>query len=241
MVGIKGKSGIYKRKPFIEERLKHMSESQKGHPWYHNANTTKKMKDASPHRKISEEHKLLLSKLYKGIPLTKERKLKISKALTGKKLSKEHIDKLRVSHTGEIQTKERIINQQNSRRKNGWFKNLEKTKEKMRLKRVEIMKTGGAQRNTKPELIVKKFFDENDVIYIQQWKYKYGIADFYLPKFNTIIEVDGNYWHSKPEVMIRDKLHTEYLIRNGYAVIRISDKELTTDRLDDMIKIIKGD
>jgi len=105
-------------------------------------------------------------------------------------------------------------------------KHTEKTKEKMRLKRVEIMKAGINQKETKPEKIMKDILEKKNIKYEQQWRYKYGIADFYLPDYSTIIEVDGEYWHSRPEVKERDRRQTFWLKNNGYNIIRIPSNDL---------------
>lgn len=81
-------SGIYKRKPFTEEHLKHMSEAQKG-------------------KKLSEEHKKKISKANQGNTyslgrkLSEEHKKKIGKASKGRKLSKETRKKISERQKGK--------------------------------------------------------------------------------------------------------------------------------------------
>jgi len=207
MAGIKGKSGIYERRPFTEEHRANMGKARKNHPCYKN----------------------------------QERNNKISNTLTGRKLSDTHRENLSKSHIGEKHTKQRIINQQNSRRKGGWFIDPERTKEKMRLSRVNIMKNGISQKDTFPEKLVEQYLINNNVKYEKQWKYKYGIADFYLPNSNTVLEVDGVYWHSRPAVKKRDKRQTLFLKKQGYTVKRISDKEILADRIKKMLEVIKNE
>src|SRR3990172_13260225 len=51
------------------------------------------------------------------------------------------------------------------------------------------------------------------------------IVDFYCPKANLIIELDGGQ-HYTDEGMKRDKIRDDYLRRQGYKVLRFSDKEV---------------
>lgn len=43
---------------------------------------------------------------------------------------------------------------------------------------------------------------------------------------DTLIEMDGVYWHNKPEQQAKDRAFEAYAEANGYTVIRITDKEL---------------
>jgi|694.fasta_scaffold05385_17 hypothetical protein len=42
---------------------------------------------------------------------------------------------------------------------------------------------------------------------------------------NKIIEFDGDYWHSKPEQIEKDKLRNEFLLSKGYELLRIKEGE----------------
>jgi len=53
-----------------------------------------------------------------------------------------------------------------------------------------------------------------------------GVPDFHSPERKIVIEVDGVYWHSLPEVIERDKRHTEEWLKMGYQVYRIKDIEV---------------
>lgn len=100
-------------------------------------------------------------------------------------------------------------------------------------------------RNTLPERVVKRYYDENNIKYIYQYYIKgSGIngggitVDFYLPKTNTVVFVDGCFWHAcslckrnRNETRIRnirgkDKIITENLIEIGYKVKRIWEHEI---------------
>lgn len=58
--------------------------------------------------------------------------------------------------------------------------------------------------NSKPELLFKKMLDENSIEYTFQYvvdyeggNTPYKVFDFYIPLSNTLIEIDGTYWHGK--------------------------------------------
>jgi len=68
----------------------------------------------------------------------------------------------------------------------------------------------------------------NNISFIQQFRYEYGIADFFvLP--NIIVECDGDYWHNLPEKKARNPVQNEWLKSNGYQVYRFSEEEINKD------------
>lgn len=50
---------------------------------------------------------------------------------------------------------------------------------------------------------------------------KQYIADFYLPKWNAIVEIDGNYHSKSDSQYVKDRTRTFDLEGNGYKVLRI--------------------
>lgn len=73
----------------------------------------------------------------------------------------------------------------------------------------------------------------------------YHNYDFYIPELGTIIEYDGQYFHSKPGQRLRDLKHNIEAKKRGVPVSRITDKEwkqvlkegsLTRDKL---IRVIR--
>ena len=51
------------------------------------------------------------------------------------------------------------------------------------------------------------------------------IVDFYCPKASLIIELDGGQ-HFTEEGIAKDKLRDDYMRKQGYKVVRFSDKEI---------------
>lgn len=56
-----------------------------------------------------------------------------------------------------------------------------------------------------------------------------AIVDFYLPAIRTILFCDGDYWHSLPEHIERDKKQDEVLRSRGFTVIRLRGSAILKD------------
>jgi very-short-patch-repair endonuclease len=54
-------------------------------------------------------------------------------------------------------------------------------------------------------------------------------ADFFLPDFGIVVECDGDYWHSLPEVVERDKRKDTYVSELGYELFRFNETEINED------------
>lgn len=52
------------------------------------------------------------------------------------------------------------------------------------------------------------------------------VADFYLPEYNIIIECDGDYWHTRPEVMEKDIRKNSFIKKQGYSLYRFWESEI---------------
>jgi very-short-patch-repair endonuclease len=79
--------------------------------------------------------------------------------------------------------------------------------------------------DTKPELVVESVLKTLKLEYRKQEPVGPYLFDFYLPDARTLIEVDGEYYHSRPEAIAND-LAKEGYIRNqhpGVTIIRITE------------------
>lgn len=59
---------------------------------------------------------------------------------------------------------------------------------------------------TAPEKIVREYLEKNNIIYEQEKEINKYFIDFYLPEYDSIIEVYGDYWHCNPNVYGDGKL-----------------------------------
>lgn len=50
-------------------------------------------------------------------------------------------------------------------------------------------------------------------------------VDFLLPE-RVVVEADGDYWHSLPEVAAKDRRKDSWLGQNGYTVVHLSEREI---------------
>lgn len=161
---------------------------------------------------------------------SKERDLKISKAMIGNtngrfRKNVKHSDKTKkkiseskkgtTSHRKGITLEQEYGKERADKIRKKYIQNAINTLNK--LKKTKI---------SKAELILKKHFEQNNIKHIHQWKYELGVADFYLPQMNIVIECDGIYWHSKPDYIKRDKKQRDFLQNNGYNVLSLSSEKI---------------
>lgn len=89
---------------------------------------------------------------------------------------------------------------------------------------------------TKPELILKRWFEENNIRVIFQKGFLtpfHRIVDFYLPKFGLIIEVDGGYHKN---IQSKDKLKDDlWLRKRGLRTLRITNEQVYQNKFAGMI------
>jgi very-short-patch-repair endonuclease len=81
-------------------------------------------------------------------------------------------------------------------------------------------------RETSIEILLAKAMEQENLKFKKQFRIgTIGVADFYLPKFNLIIEADGEYWH-RAERKERDDNRDLLLNFRGYKVLRFSETEI---------------
>lgn len=97
----------------------------------------------------------------------------------------------------------------------------------------ERMLNGGAAkarkacggRKTKIEQIVEDYLIQNKIDYRPQEIINNHAVDFLIePRF--IIESDGNYWHSLPIQIERDKEFNQFCKDNEYQLLRLKEKDI---------------
>jgi len=92
-------------------------------------------------------------------------------------------------------------------------------------------------KDTKPELAVKAKLDELVAVgFISGYEHPFNLnnkffVDFYVPDLNTMIEVDGCYWHKCKECGFgdgrpRDRSRNAYIKACGYKLEIIREHEL---------------
>lgn len=116
-----------------------------------------------------------------------------------------------------------------------WFEKYGKEEADLKLLNwKQKNKIPGGSKNTKIELKVKDILELNDISYIHQYdKIKSFYVDFYLPDFNLVIEVDGDYWHANPKKYNSDDL-IKYPGNRVVTAQSVWDKD--TNRLNEIKK-----
>jgi len=127
-------------------------------------------------------------------------------------------------HSQNEKTRKKISNYRSGK------KMSEYQKQKLREATLKQMKEGRMPtKETSIERIMKNNLLFRGILYVKQYHYKLGVADFWLPETNTIIECDGLYWHNREKDKKRDIKQTMWLEKNNYIVFRFSDKDILSD------------
>mgnify|MGYP000879900253 CR=1 FL=1 len=135
-----------------------------------------------------------------------------------------------------------------------WSEVLSKTPENQKRLKQQGVNTKLKQRNkfTKPELIVYEYFNNINVECIPQYPMcNRFVVDFFIPSFNIVVEVLGDYWHGNPskypedkltekqlKTKIKDEFKLNYLSKEGYEVHMIWEDDIYK-RLENTMKFIK--
>lgn len=125
----------------------------------------------------------------------------------------------------------------------------QKTRDKMSNTAIEnIIKTGKVKRS-------KLEYKFEGILQLENIEYKHSfyinkdgfkkIYDFYLPKYNILIEVDGDFWHCNPNTkfklpecksqelnIINDKTKNDWAKDNGYKLLRFWESDINNNILE---------
>jgi very-short-patch-repair endonuclease len=152
----------------------------------------------------------------------------VSKKLSGRKISQESKQKMSVS------AKKRLIHGHT-----GKHHSIE-TKNFLRQNTLRLIKLGiFKQTKTKPFLKFKELLLKNNIKFEEEKISDCWCFDFYLPDYNILIEVDGDYFHSNPIRWKngpisktqkinhhRDIKKNEYCIKNNFMLIRFWEHDI---------------
>lgn len=97
-------------------------------------------------------------------------------------------------------------------------------------------------RDSKPERMMQIALTLNDIKFkkhtmiTDSMKFYHQVDIFIEP--NICIEVDGDYWHRQPKILLRDVEVNHKLNLLGYNVIRIWEKDIKNNAQDCVSRII---
>lgn len=155
---------------------------------------------------------------HKGITFTEEHKRRISKSNKGKKLSDETKKKISES----LKKNPRVPW---NKGKHGIFS--EETLDKIRKARL---RQKIPFEYTTIERAIEQLLEELQIPHVHSFNLgdKF-LCDFAIPSAHLIIECDGDYWHSLPEIKRRDRAKDAYALKCGWKVLRLSESEILND------------
>ncbi|GGB63236.1 hypothetical protein GCM10011409_45410 [Lentibacillus populi] len=218
---LKGKQSCRKGKNHSKETIKKMSEAHK-----------KRYEDPTQRKKTSEALKGnkngLGNSSWRGKEILDEHKENLSKALKGKKKTDEHKRNMSIARKGRISPMlgKKFSNEHKenlSKAHKRWFENAteEQLKNRFNYKVSSI------------EIAMQELLDELEIEHeIQTYfrdKQDIYIADIYIPSKNTIIECNGDYWHSRPERIERDKKLQQYCDQQGIKLFWCWESDIRKD------------
>ncbi len=141
------------------------------------------------------------------------------------------------------EAQQRIIASRGEKLKAQWV-NLSQEERARRLEHLRVAGLSGtrAARVAHPttiELAVSTLLDALGVQYLAEHRIGPYTVDFLIPDRNIVVECDGSYWHSKPNVKARDIVRDKWLSDRGFQVVRLDEPDIRsgvgTDRLRLMV------
>ena len=158
--------------------------------------------------------------------LTKETDKRI--ASITKKLSKRYKGKTYEEIHGIEKAKE--IKEKQSENNAKYWSGKNHTKESItKIRRATIKQLSEGRmpnKETSIERLIENHLLFKEILYVKQHPYELGVADFWLPEDNIIIEADGDYWHALPKMVERDKRQMKWLEENDFVIYRFKESEI---------------
>ena len=130
------------------------------------------------------------------------------------------------SHTKEWKEK---LSKRNSGKNNPFYnkKHSDETKESIRSKTFKQMLTSRKFSYTKPEVFFYDELGKRKIDFVPQFNLNNKfLVDAFIPFINTLVQVDGNYWHNLERVIKKDKSFNAYAKKCGYRVVRFWEKDI---------------
>lgn len=91
----------------------------------------------------------------------------------------------------------------------------------------------GSYRFTKIERQFASWCDDRNIGYVRQFQLqpKHHRYDFRIENTNLLVEIDGEYWHTRPHQIVKDKIFIDEAANMGYDVLRFTDREMEATNL----------
>lgn len=89
------------------------------------------------------------------------------------------------------------------------------------------------------EALIREELERRGVPFEPQAQIGRFCVDFVLPQSQSVIECDGDYWHSQPGAKTRDQLKDHYLAEKGYCVFRFTEAEIRKSPADCVDRVLR--
>jgi very-short-patch-repair endonuclease len=189
------------------------------------------------------------SKALKGLKRSEVAIKNISESQKGKILSEEH--KLKIKKSTKIATNTQKFHEKRSKlSKEMWSNPVFKDRQIKIIKEVhnrpDVIKhhafaySHRPHKNTDIEIILENMLKSLNIIYESQKYTPFGVPDFFIQP-NICLFADGNYDHTRPNKIEKDKKQTQNLENIGYVVFRFwgSDLKKHPEKILDELRKIK--
>ncbi len=105
-------------------------------------------------------------------------------------------------------------------------------------KKVEQLHNGKQERITRWALKIGKILENNKILFEYEYRVGRFWADLYVPKFNLLIECDGEYWHNYPYGTDKDWRKIKYYKKENYNILNLWNSSITLLNENELFFII---
>lgn len=223
MVGIKGKTGKYKKSREHCEKIRLVRKGKKFEEIF-GEERAKEMKDKM--KKLARERTQPINSIIALKKANDERTGKKYEEIYGKERTQEILNKIKNKLKGKKFSQDTLLKMSYAASK-----------------RIMPLK------DTRIEVKIQNFLKELKIeyythVYIKNIKNKYR-CDIFIPSMNLIIECDGDYWHGNTQIFkklsenqkkqkIKDDKRTKQLLEKGYRVLRLWEDNIKLMNLKDL-------
>jgi G:T-mismatch repair DNA endonuclease (very short patch repair protein) len=102
---------------------------------------------------------------------------------------------------------------EDSKRKKDFWNNLPENEKEKRRKQWAMAGLKCIKKNTSIEIKLSELLDKNNIRFHSNYPIDKYLVDFYIDKYNLVIECFGDYWHANP-IKYKNKILTEAQIKN---------------------------
>lgn len=192
----------------------------------HTEETKRKMSAKAQGRKHTAASRAKMSAAKKGVPKTEERKRQISEKLKGRVLSEETKRRMSEAVKRRFQDPERRKAHGVGRRK-FWASLTPEERSKIALPgRLACLEATRLREPTSIEVAVAGVLRSMGLTIETQVLFRYYIADIFIPAHNLVVECDGDYWHSTPQMKAHDAKRDRWFAKHDMKVVRIKECDI---------------